>query len=366
MKRLYHPSAMASLDIYAGPTALRRLRDEGIHQDQFKVLVGASGGPKWFVLTGLDRYLFGSFFANRESELFAVGSSVGAWRMCCLATRDPVGSVERLAHLYSHEQYSSEPTVEEITDSARILLEKVLGDNGAADIVNNPLIRTHIIADRCKGIGSSQIKFLQLVHLAASASLNLFSRRSLSLFFERSLFSNLGDLSPWAGIQDINSTTARLTEENMHDVMLASGSIPFVLEGVRNISGAKNGHYWDGGITDYHFDWKFHGGDELVLYPHFSAELIPGWFDKMIKWRKVNPQNLENVVLLSPSKEFVQCLPGKKIPDRKDFKNFDYASRIKIWQEVIDRSEGLAEEFKLAVEKGEGLDRIKPISARDR
>ena len=357
---------MASLDIYAGPTALKRIRAEGIHQDQFKVLVGASGGPKWFVLTGLDRYLFGSFFANRESELYAVGSSVGAWRMCCLATQDPVASVERLAHLYSHEQYSEKPTVEEITDSARALLEKVLGDNGAADIVNNATIRTHVIADRCKGIGSSQITILQLIHLAASASLNLLSRRSLSLFFERTLFSNLGDMSPWAKHQDISSSTVLLTKQNIQDVMLASGSIPFVLEGVSNIAGAKQGHYWDGGITDYHFDWKFHCDDGLVLYPHFSAELIPGWFDKLLKWRKVSSQNLENVVLLAPSKEFVQSLPGNKIPDRKDFKNFDYDSRLRIWQEVISRSEELAVEFSLVVEKGEGLDRIKSISARDR
>ena len=89
---------MASLDIYAGPAAMRRLRKEGLCQSQFKVLVAASGGPKWFVLAGLDRYLFGSFFANRVSELFTIGSSVGAWRVCCLATHDPVASLERLAH----------------------------------------------------------------------------------------------------------------------------------------------------------------------------------------------------------------------------------------------------------------------------
>ena len=108
-RRLYHSFAMASLDIYAGPAAMRRLRKEGICQPQFEVLVAASGGPKWFVLAGLDRYLFGSFFVNRASELFTIGSSVGAWRVCCLATHDPVASVERLAHFYCHEKSSSAP-----------------------------------------------------------------------------------------------------------------------------------------------------------------------------------------------------------------------------------------------------------------
>ena len=365
-RRLYHSFAMASLEIYAGPAAMRRLRKEGICQSQFEVLVAASGGPKWFVLASLDRYLFGSFFVNRASELFTIGSSVGAWRVCCLATHDPVASVERLAHFYCHEKYSSAPTVEEVTNSVRIMLENILGEHGAIEIVNNSLFRTHIIADRSKGIGSSHSKFLQAIHLAASAGFNLISRQSLSLFFERSIFSNLGEGSPWAKFHDISSATAFLTTENIHDVMLASGSIPFVLEGVRNIAGARQGHYWDGGITDYHFDWKFHEGEGLVLYPHFSAELIPGWFDKMLRWRKVKPENLENVVLLAPSKEFVQSLPGKKIPDRKDFRNLDYSERVKRWQEVITRSEELAEEFKLVVETGEGLGHIKPIAVRDR
>ena len=46
---------MNSLAIYAGPSALQRLKKEGFNANQFKVLVGASGGPKWLVLLGLDR-----------------------------------------------------------------------------------------------------------------------------------------------------------------------------------------------------------------------------------------------------------------------------------------------------------------------
>ena len=49
---------MSSLSIYAGPTALQQIRREGLKADQFKVLVGASGGPKWFVLYGLDHLFF--------------------------------------------------------------------------------------------------------------------------------------------------------------------------------------------------------------------------------------------------------------------------------------------------------------------
>ncbi|MBS24492.1 MAG: hypothetical protein CMQ28_02490, partial [Gammaproteobacteria bacterium] len=123
---------------------------------------------------------------------------------------------------------------------------------------------------------------------------------------------------------------------------------------------------WDGGITDYHFDWQFDMGNELVLYPHFSSQVIPGWFDKQIKWRKVNNEHLNNVVLLVPSKEFVSSLPGQKIPDRNDFRRYDYETRVKVWQEVIEKSEAIAEDLKLLVNDGVGLDCIQLISERDR
>ncbi len=357
---------MSSLAIYAGPLALKKLQKDGFRQEHFKVLVGASGGPKWFVLTGMDRYLFGEFFANRRTELYTVGSSVGAWRMCCFATSDPVGSVERLAHYYCHEKYSAKPTAKEVTDSALLMLRKVLGETGAEEIVSNEILRTHIVADRCKGIGSSKFKSLQALHLALSAFCNLISRRSLSLFFERTLFVNNEQFSPWSNLDDLSSTIAQLTQTNVLEAMLATGSIPFVLEGVRDIENAKNGLYWDGGITDYHFDWQFDMGNELVLYPHFSSQVIPGWFDKQIKWRKVNNEHLNNVVLLVPSKEFVSSLPGQKIPDRNDFRRYDYETRVKVWQEVIEKSEAIAEDLKLLVNDGVGLDCIQLISERDR
>ena len=357
---------MNSLAIYAGPSALKRLNKEGFNANQFKVLVGASGGPKWFVLLGLDRYLFGEFFTGREKELLTLGSSVGAWRMCCLATDDPVRSVERLAYNYCHEDYSNLSTVEEVTASAKVMLEKVLAEKGKEEIAGNSIFRTHIVSDRARGFGSSQNKILQAIHLGLSATSNFFARRALELFFERTLFTNLGDLSPWKNLNDTSTRISHLSKENLVDVMLSSGSIPFVLEGVRNIPGAAKGLYWDGGIVDYHFDWPFCETDDLVLYPHFSSQIIPGWFDKRLPWRKVNEQFLDNVVLLTPTKEFVRSLPGGKIPDRNDFVNFTYEDRVKMWEEVILRSESLALELKALVNTGEHLPLIRPISERDR
>ena len=353
---------MSSLTIFAGPHALQRLRSEGLNADQFTVMLGASGGPKWFVLFGLDRYLFGEFFANRERELITLGSSAGAWRMCCLATADPVAAVERLARRYSEEQYAEQPTTDEITGKAQEMLVQMLGPDGVKEIVENEVFRTHIIADRARGIGSSRVKALRMLQFLSSAVLNTASRKTLSLFFERNIFSNMGQLSPFRNASDLATALVAMSEENLMDAMMASGSIPFVLNGVRDIGNAKPGMYWDGGITDYHFDFPFHAGDDLVLYPHFSSTVIPGWFDKRVPWRRVDLKNFENVVLVVPSKEFVAELPYGKIPDRTDFETLDYSSRVAYWSAVLEKSKRLADDFAALVESGVGIDDVQPFT----
>jgi hypothetical protein len=353
---------MSSLSIFAGPIALQRLRGEGLSADQFKIMLAASGGPKWFVLYGLDRYLFGEFFANRRSELITLGSSAGAWRMSCLATSNPVAAIERLARRYSQEHYSSQPTTDEISQKARAMLADTLGESGVLEIVSNQIFRTHIIASRARGFGSSPAKPIRAIQLLSSAALNTISRNTLSWFFERNIFSNMGQMSPWRDANDIGTSHVNITEYNLLEAMMASGSIPFVLNGVRDIDGAKPGLYWDGGITDYHFDLPLPAGQDLVLYPHFSSTVVPGWFDKKLPWRKVNPDHYKNVVLVVPSKEFIAKLPYGKIPDRKDFEVLDYNSRIKYWSTVLAMSKQLADDFSALVDRGTGLDDVLPFS----
>jgi hypothetical protein len=352
---------MSALSIYAGPTALEIIRRNGLNANQISTLVGASGGPKWFVLYGLDRYLFGEFFAGRDKPLVTLGSSAGAWRVCCLALADSVAAIERLAMLYSSEQYSGQPSTHEVTEKAKIMLAEVLGHKGIQEIINNKVFHTHIIANRCKGFGSSTSRTLQIIALVASAFANAISRKSLSLFYQRTIFTNMRELSPWAGLIDLDTQLISLIEENVFDAMMASGSIPFILDGVRDIAGAPKGQYWDGGITDYHFDIPFYSGSDLVLYPHFSPKVIPGWFDKNLWWRSVDPANFHNVVLVTPSQSFVDSLPYGKIPDRKDFNTLDYEVRLAYWQTVLVKSAELADDFKELIDNDVGLEAIQPF-----
>ena len=363
-KRLYHFSPMNSLAIYAGPSALQRITNEGFKPEQFKLMVGASGGPKWFVLFGLDRYLFGNFFSNRNEPLYTIGSSVGAWRMCCLAASDPVKCIERLADYYCHEDYSHMTTVKEVTESARLMLEKILIDDSKATVVHNRVFKTHVVTVRSKGVNSSAGNSAHALHLGLSAVCNLFTRGSLHHFFDRSIFTTDMVSFPWSDSSEVDSIS-QLTEENLVEALLASGSIPFVLEGVNNISGSGHGRYWDGGIMDYHFDWPFlETNKDLVLYPHYSSELIPGWFDKKLPWRKVEDSQLDKVVLLTPTPQFVKNLPGGKIPDRNDFKRMSFDDRVEVWEEVMRRSESLAVEFDELIARGEIRSIIRPIEDR--
>ena len=73
------------LDIYCGENALKTLQEHGFKQELFTTMLGASGGPKWFSLFGLDKYLFGEYFKDRSAELNLVGSSAGAFRFAALS-----------------------------------------------------------------------------------------------------------------------------------------------------------------------------------------------------------------------------------------------------------------------------------------
>lgn len=52
----------SNLTVKAGTRAIEFLRDEGFEAERIHVLAGASGGPKWLVLSGMDLYHYGATF----------------------------------------------------------------------------------------------------------------------------------------------------------------------------------------------------------------------------------------------------------------------------------------------------------------
>ncbi len=349
------------LEIYAGKNALKTIQENGFKQNLFSNFLGASGGPKWFTLFGLDKYLFGDFFKNRTTELNLIGSSAGAFRAAALTQNNPVQAIERLAYSYANTVYSDTPTPDEISSKAVDIVDDLFGENGAAEVIANRVFKSHFLVAKCKGLTAFDNKFLQGAGLINSVLLNKIDRGLLIKQYQRYIFknptSNLTINDPYK----FNNIYHNLTEENIKTALLASGSIPMVMSGIKDIKGATKGTYRDGGIIDYHFDFSLNNAKQsgvehteskqgLTLYPHFSSIPKAGWFDKSSN-RKVLAKSYEDTVLLAPSEKFVQSLPLKKIPDRTDFTQLDSKVRIKYWFEVIEKTAELAEDFHEFFEK---------------
>ncbi|WP_371185814.1 patatin-like phospholipase family protein [Thalassotalea maritima] len=348
---------MAALQLHAGKTAYEQIQQHGLQQGLFKALIGASGGPKWFVLAGLDRYFCGEFFNNRQSPLYTLGSSAGAWRFACYGQTDPLAAMNRLIDGYASLHYPNNATMKQISIQSERLLADVLGQDGATQIANNPIFENHIVVAKSKGLTRYENKPVQLLGLLHSALSNSIDRRRLSRHYQRLVFSRNPQQVPFNYHDGIDTQLVSLTADNTYQALLATGAIPLLVHGVQDITGAGSGMYRDGGIIDYHFDQPFLapqtcadrvnelGKPGLVLYPHFYHQFKPGWFDKFLPKRQANPAYFDNVLVLSPTADFVGRLPYQKIPDREDFKHLNDEQRMRYWRQVISLSHELADEF---------------------
>jgi len=184
---------------------------------------------------------------------------------------------------------------------------------------------------------------------ALAAAANAAGRARLAHFLERVVFHDPRDELHWLGTRfdAFHTRFAPLSAGNLREALLASGSIPLVLEAVTGIAHAPTGAYWDGGIIDYHLHLPYPRAGGFVLYPHFADHIVPGWLDKSFRWRRARGAWLDHMVLVAPSPEFVAALPNRKLPDRGDFKRYgqDNAARLRDWTRAIGESDRLADAF---------------------
>ena len=348
---------MPALRFLAGPTAFKNIAENGLKPELFTQLLAASGGPKWIGIAGLDRYLFGEFFKGRTAPLHTLGASSGAWRLACFGQADPLNAYSRLEALYIGQKYETKPTPIQVSTQVKGIISGVLGQSGAEELVSNSVIKTHLLACRGRHLNRISGRLPLGLGLAATAASNLISRRSLGLHFERMVFSAEDAQSPFNQFDDLPSHSINLTRSNLEQVLLATGSIPWVLAPVTHIDGAPKGHYYDGGITDYHFDLPLSHAKGLTLYPHFYPHMTPGWFDKALPWRKAS-DHYHNALILAPTAEFLASLPLGKLPDRSDFKHLSSEERIKYWQQALAMSHRLGDELNNVVAKGNVMDHL--------
>ena len=324
-----------------------------------EIVPGAAGGPKGLGIAALDRTIFGEWLPSAPRVRHLIGASIGAWRFAAVCCVDPAKALDEFARLYVEQSYPPRPSRRFVSQAARDMLGALFRGR-EAEVLGNPWHRLHILTVRGRWPLTRDSSLHTPLGFGLAALANVVGRRHLARFMDRTVFLDARDRPPFMAVGDLSSQSAppvrfdafhthmvTLHPENLADALLASASIPMVLEGVANIARAPAGMYWDGGIIDYNLHLPYHHAEGIVLYPHFTDRIIPGWLDKGMPWRRARGEWLDNVVVISPSTEYVSKLPNAKLPDRKDFARYlrDDKQRMVVWRKAIGESGRLADAF---------------------
>jgi hypothetical protein len=354
---------MKALQIHAGATALKHLRERGLWPADVRIIPAAAGGPKGLILNGLDRFIFGDWLAASAHSVHLLGASIGAWRMATACLSDPSAQLAQMAVDYIHQDYEhapgKPPTPRHVSQVFGAKLhERFAGRE--ADVLGHASYRLHVFTSRGRHVLQRQGRLRMPLGYMGAFLTNTVSRKAMGNWLERVVFSDSREPLPLA-LHDYRTHQVLLAALNLQPSILASCSIPFWLDAVHDIPGAPRGAYWDGGITDYHLHLDYGSMHEgLVLYPHFQKTVIPGWLDKALKHRHRATAHLDRVVLLSPRPEWIATLPSAKLPDRSDFKAYgeDLAGRVAAWSRALAESQRLADEFAAAVGAGTPIEAL--------
>ena len=336
-----------ALQFHAGPAALARIRAEGLRASDVAVIPAAAGGPKGLIFQALDQWLFGHWLPSAPRERILIGSSIGAWRMAAACQRDPVAAFARLGQAYAGQRYlTTKPTQGEIGVVVKRLLHDFVQGH-EEDILRHPHHRLHVVAARGRGaLAAPMHRRAELTGFVQAALRNATGRARLRHVLERVVLADARASAAWLspGFDAFTTHMAPLTAASLPAALLASGTLPLLMQAVTGIAGAPHGYYWDGGLVDYHLALPYQRAvsrSEIVLYPHFNQHVVPGWFDKAMPWRRVarGPQRawLDNVLIVSPTPAFLTTLPRTRLPDRSDFQHYglDHNARARAWGQAI-------------------------------
>ena len=350
-----------SFVLRAGPLARQQIAADGLTPDSLAAFGAPAGGPKFLIITGLDSFLFGDWLSRRRMPLPAFGSSIGAFRLVAGAHRDPKAAFDRLIRSYSAQRYESKPDAREVTRQVDTILHAMLDPADLDHVLSHPWLQLNLITTRCRGLAASRHTGAQMAGFALAFLSNLRHRDHMASRFERSVF-HTGPMPLLTPRDAFRTHVHTLTRDNLASVTLASGTIPLLMETVRDIPGSPPGAHIDGGMIDYHMDLPLDGQhDGIVFVPHYEQRVVPGWFDKGLKRRR--PRHGDRLLVLSPAPALVASLPGGKIPCRQDFKRYHQRDREReaAWATARAASEEIAKEFADLLQRGDVASVLQPL-----
>lgn len=355
---------MDALRIKAGRKAYRLIKDGGLDYNRIAGYYGPAAGPRWLAASGFDLALLQSGVLGRSRPVWLIGASAGAWRFAAWVQPEPEKSYRTLMEKYITSIYTRKDTAASILESMRSIIDAYVEDDALPFAVSNEPYRLAVLTVRSKHLVASEMKVIQALGMGLFFLCNALNRLAAHRFFERVVFYQGAKPPSFCLSPTFRGKFVPLTEINFKHAVMASGAIPLVVGGVRNVFGAPTGIYRDGGMIDYHINQPYAArDDDMILFFLHQERIVPGWMDKKLARRRPPDAFLDHVLMVHLSDTFVEKLPYGKVPDRTDFKTFidDPAARIRYWRQAVEQAAPLGELFLECVESGRIRDLVAPL-----
>jgi hypothetical protein len=339
---------MSDLSIKAGSKAYQIIKDGGFNFNRIATYVAPAGGPRWLAASGFDIALMENDVLGLSRPVLLSGTSSGAWRLAAWLQPEPLKSYRNFVEAYlKMSSYQRSDTPGSLLESMGRVIDDYIEDDAIPFALANRKYRLAVTTARAKHLAASETDWIQRLGLGLAWLSNAVSPAYLRLFFERVVFF-YGALAPRFCLKPgFRGKAIPLSAINFKAAVLASGAIPIVIAGLRDIYGAPRGIYRDGGVFDYHLNHEYAKDEEVTLFFNYGERVVPGWLDKKLKSRRPPAQILKNVLMVYPASDFAARLPGGKVPDREDFITYidDPETRMMNWRRAVELCAPLGEQF---------------------
>ena len=353
-----------NIRVRAGKRAYDLIRAGGFSLDRIATYFGPAGGPRWLVASGFDLTLLREGLLGRRQPVWLVGASAGAWRFAAWLQPEAEKSYRTLMEAYIAATYGRKDTPATILQSLVAIVNSYIDDDALSFALACKPYRLAILTSRAENLTASERPWVQKMGFILGFLANVLHPALIHRFAERTVFYYGVQPPDFCLHKGFRGRCFPLSEVNFKAALIASGAIPIAVAGVRDIFGAPDGVYRDGGLIDYHInqDYRTRSGG-LTLFFHHQKRIIPGWMDKKLKRRRPPEAFLDSVVMIYPSEGFVESLPDGRIPDRGDFETFidDPARRIANWRRTVELSAPLGEEFLEMIASGRLKDAVERL-----
>ena len=337
-----------NIRVKAGKRAYDLIRAGGFSLDRIATYFGPAGGPRWLAASGFDLTLLREGLLGRRQPVWLVGASAGAWRFAAWLQPEAEKSYRALMEAYIGATYGRKDTPATILQSLTAIVDSYIDDDALSFALACKPYRLAILTSRAEHLTAFERPWAQKLGFILGFMANVLHPALVHRFAERTVFYYGAQPPDFCLRKGFRGRFFPLSEVNFKAAVIASGAIPIAVAGVRDIFGAPDGVYRDGGLLDYHInqDYRTRSGG-LTLFFHHQERIIPGWMDKKLKKRRPPDEFLDSVVMVYPSEGFVESLPDGRIPDRGDFETFidDPATRIANWRRTVELAAPLGEEF---------------------